>query len=560
MIAFARRAGDDYGILYANPATYSANQKSTAMQEISLLNSVIGPVMRGPSSSHCAAPYMMAKLVRELSCANGETLKSAVVRFDPRGSFAPCYKAQSSDENFAAGLARAKLTDSDYREILGRVEQGEGFHFSVEVTELENNNHPNRVDLELNVATPDGEERTDLYTGASVGGGMYYIDSRNGERLFMTGKTATVFVWGSGAVAQAGELAKELAVGGNSLLGVSVDPDHQRVEIALQALPHADILASIRNRDGIVDVRFADASQYPVCATDDLFSESAAVIAVADDQEGGSIADAALVLEAKRLGLSRDATRALFRERCELMLRVVAEGFDAKPEDNVMRFLTLRARTVRDANLPAGLGGPVLQDAMAGALSAMERDSNRGLVCAAPTAGSAGVVPGTLYGLIRHGIDLEGATDALQTMALIGAVFAARGTFAAECGGCSVETGASAAMAAAGVAQAYGGTPKQCFDAASMCLMNTLGLVCDPVGGDVEIPCHARNVAGVSHAFSSAMAVLAGFDAVLAYDELVDQTVKIGNMMHPDLRCTARGGCAATKTALRMVEAVSQKP
>jgi len=90
--------------------------------------------------------------------------------------------------------------------------------------------------------------------------------------------------------------------------------------------------------------------------------------------------------------------------------------------------------------------------------------------------------------------------------------------------------------------------------------MNTLGLVCDPVGGDVEIPCHARNVAGVSHAFSSAMAVLAGFDAVLEYDELVDQTVKIGNMMHPDLRCTARGGCAATKTALRMVEAVSQKP
>ncbi|QPO13346.1 L-serine ammonia-lyase, iron-sulfur-dependent, subunit alpha [Thalassospira sp. A40-3] len=530
------------------------------MQEISLLNSVIGPVMRGPSSSHCAAPYMMAKLVRELSCANGETLRRAVIRFDPRGSFAPCYKSQSSDENFAAGLAGAKLTDPDYREILGRVEQGEGFHFSIEVTELENNNHPNRVDLELSVTTPDGEERSDLYTGASVGGGMYYIDGRNGERLFMTGKTAIVFVWGAEAVAKADTLANELAVGENSLLGVSVEPDHERVEIALQALPNADVLTAIRNRDGIADVRFADASQYPVCATDDLFSESAAVIAVADDQEGGSIADAALVLEAKRLGLSRDATRALFRERCELMLRVVAEGFEAKPEDNVMRFLTLRARTVRDANLPAGLGGPVLQDAMAGALSAMERDSNRGLVCAAPTAGSAGVVPGTLYGLIRHGIDLDGATDALQTMALIGAVFAARGTFAAECGGCSVETGASAAMAAAGVTQAYGGTPKQCFDAASMCLMNTLGLVCDPVGGDVEIPCHARNVAGVSHAFSSAMAVLAGFDAVLAYDELVDQTVKIGNMMHPDLRCTARGGCAATKTALRMVEAVSQKP
>ena len=528
------------------------------MQEISLLNSVIGPVMRGPSSSHCAAPYMMAKLVRELSCSDGEVLKNAVVRFDPNGSFAPVYKAQSSDENFAAGLAGAKLTDPDYRDILGRVERGEGFQFGVEVTELENNNHPNRVDLELTVETADGTLRTDLYAGASVGGGMYYIDAMNGEPVFLTGKTATVFVWGDGAVLDADDIAQKLAIGTNTLLGTSVDPTHQRVEVSLQSLPDATVLDAIRRWDGVVAVRFGDASQYPVCTGDDLFSTADGVIAVALQQPGGSLADAALVLEAKRLGLSRAATRKLFRERCELMLRVVAEGFDAKPEDNVMRFLTLRARKVRDANLPGGLGGPVLQDAMAGALSAMERDSNRGLVCAAPTAGSAGVVPGTLYGLIRHGIDIDGATDALQVMAVIGAVFAARGTFAAECGGCSVETGASAAMAAAGVAYAYGGDAKQCFDAGSMCLMNTLGLVCDPVGGDVEIPCHARNVAGVSHAFSSAMAVLAGFDAVLQYDELVDQTVKIGSMMHPDLRCTARGGCAATKTAHRMVEAVTQ--
>lgn len=528
------------------------------MQEISLLNSVIGPVMRGPSSSHCAAPYMMAKLARELSCSNSEVLKNAVVRFDPCGSFAPVYQAQSSDENFAAGLAGAQLTDTDYRDILPRVMRGEGFQFAIEICELENNNHPNRVDLELTVETADGDVRTDLYAGASVGGGMYYIDAINGAPVFLTGKTATVFVWGAGAVADADAIAQELAVGTNRLLGTLVDPAHDRVEVSLQSLPDAAVIAGVRGRDGVLAVRFGDASQYPVCATDDLFSTTDAVIAVAHQQPGGALADAALVLEAQRLGLSRSATRDLFRERCELMLRVVAEGFDAKPEDNVMRFLTLRARKVRDANLPAGLGGPVLQDAMAGALSAMERDSNRGLVCAAPTAGSAGVVPGTLYGLIRHGIDLEGATDALQVMAVIGAVFAARGTFAAECGGCSVETGASAAMAAAGVAQAYGGDAKQCFDAASMCLMNTLGLVCDPVGGDVEIPCHARNVAGVSHAFSSAMAVLAGFDAVLQYDELVDQTVKIGSMMHPDLRCTARGGCAATKTALRMVEAVTQ--
>ncbi|MFH1803349.1 MAG: L-serine ammonia-lyase, iron-sulfur-dependent, subunit alpha [Pseudomonadota bacterium] len=521
------------------------------MQEISLLNSVIGPVMRGPSSSHCAAPYMMAKLVRELSTSQGEVLTRAIVRFDPRGSFAPVYQAQSSDENFAAGLAGAALTDADFRQVLPRVLRGEGFEFAVEITELANNNHPNRVDLHLTVQAPDGRTRTDLYQGASIGGGMFYIDRMNDAPVFLTGKTAVVFVWGDAP----GDVASMLCGKDNVVLGQETGPDG-RIDISLQALPSQAAFKTLRQMPGIVDVRMADASQYPVCSTDDLFSTTDAVINVAEAQ-GGSLAQAGLVLEAQRLGRSLADTRALFRQRGELMLRVVAEGFDAKPEDNVMRFLTLRARKVRDANLPAGLGGAVLQDAIAGALSAMERDSNRGLVCAAPTAGSAGVVPGTLYGLIRHGVDPEGMTDALQVMALVGAVFAARGTFAAECGGCSVETGASAAMAAAGVVQAYGGTAQQCFDAAAMCLMNTLGLVCDPVGGDVEIPCHARNVAGVSHAFSSAMAVMAGFDAVLGFDELVDQTVKIGALMHPDLRCTARGGCAATKTALKLVEQTS---
>jgi L-serine dehydratase len=534
------------------------------MQEISLLNSVIGPVMRGPSSSHCAAPYMMARLLRQLSTSNGEVLERAEIRFDPRGSFAPVYQAQSSDENFAAGLADVALTDPGFRDVLGKVVKGEGFAFTVSITELGRNNHPNRVDLELQVKQADGTVRTDVYQGASVGGGMFYIDQMNGQDVYLTGKMASVFVYGS----ETGALAQDivaLSAQNNQFLGSNIativttgGAAMERLEISLQRVPDSDVIAKLRAIAGIDTVLVADAAQYPVCATDDLFSTTDGVLDVVKDHHG-SLAETALALEAQRLGLGRDETRQLFVDRAQLMLRVVDEGFAAREADNVMRFLTLRARRVRDANLPAGLGGTVLQDAIAGALAAMERDSNRGLVVAAPTAGSAGVVPGTLYGLVRHGIDIDGATDALQVMALIGAVFAARGTFAAECGGCSVETGASAAMAAAGVVQAYGGSAEQCFDAASMCLMNTLGLVCDPVGGDVEIPCHARNVAGVSHAYSSAMAVIAGFDAVLGYDELVDQTVKIGSMMHPDLRCTARGGCAATKTAQKMVEELTAK-
>lgn len=528
------------------------------MQEISLLNSVIGPVMRGPSSSHCAAPYMMGRLARDLSCGvqsfpSGKLI-SAIIRFDPRGSFSPVYQAQSTDENFAAGLSGIALTDPEFRSVLGKLEAGGDFSFTVEICELDNNNHPNRVDLELCVERTDGVRITDVLCGASVGGGMFYLDRFNGETVLLSGKAASIFIWGLSDADQHRNIINLLDPDGDNLIDQTYNRSYQRLDISFQTLPDARLLRKALSEFEISDMRCCHAAQHPVRCNDDLFSTSQIIVSRANDgPDEGNLADLAVRLEAQRLGLDRQTTRNLFVERAKLMLQTVEDGFNANAENDVMRFLKPKARKVRDANLASGLGGPVLQDAIAGALSAMERDSNRGIVCAAPTAGSAGVVPGTLYALTRHGISLDHATDALQVMALIGAVYAARGTFAAECGGCAVETGASAAMAAAGVTFAYGGTPEQCFDAASMCLMNTLGLVCDPVGGDVEIPCHARNVAGVSHAFSSAMAILAGFDAVLGFDELVDQTVKIGTMMHADLRCTARGGCAATKTAQKLV-------
>ena len=97
-----------------------------------------------------------------------------------------------------------------------------------------------------------------------------------------------------------------------------------------------------------------------------------------------------------------------------------------------------------------------------------------------------------------------------------------------------------------------GGSPSMAFDAASLVLVNTLGLVCDPVAGEVEIPCHARNIAGVAHAFAAASAVLGGFSAVLPFDEMAEMTVRVGTGLSADLRCTARGGCAGTPTAVAL--------
>jgi L-serine dehydratase len=184
----------------------------------------------------------------------------------------------------------------------------------------------------------------------------------------------------------------------------------------------------------------------------------------------------------------------------------------------------------------------------------MELNTSRGVICAAPTAGSAGIVPGCLHSLREQGIEDDRLVNALEVMAVIGGVILSRASFAAEISGCAAETGSAAAMAAGGLAYTYGATPAQVFDAASLCLMNTLGLICDPISGDVEIPCHARNLAGVGHAYTAAASVQGGFGAGLPFDEVADAQLAVGKRMCADFLCTARGGLAATPSAIRLNE------
>lgn len=510
------------------------------MQRLSLLNSVIGPVMRGPSSSHAAGPYHIASAVRQLATGQGGELVDAVVRFDPAGSFAAVYTNQGSDEGFAAGLAGVPLTDLGYRDVLGRFERDELFPLRFEVSPIEPHDHPNRVLLDVTVRQPDGWLRTDSFSATSTGGGMFLIDALDGRRIDIDGSAWTVLVHGTreglALAAAAHPSWPRTATGAQDL-----------AQFVLTSCPTHAELARLQAVPGVEHVRLADPSQLSLAADRDV---SPMPTASAWESEP-DLAAAALALEADTLGLTIPAVRALFRDRCELMLGSVERGLQAGPEADAMTFLAPSAQTVSRAELPAIIGGRFLHDAMAGALAVMEQNTARGVVVAAPTAGSAGIVPGTLYALARAGVPESDLVESLAVMALVGGVFGSRATFAAELGGCAVETGASAAMAAGGVVHVAGGDATRVFRAASLCLMNTLGLVCDPVGGEVEIPCHARNIAGVAHVQSSAIATLAGFDAVMPFDHMVAATLDVGRAMHPDLRCTGRGGCAAAWTPPR---------
>jgi L-serine dehydratase len=180
----------------------------------------------------------------------------------------------------------------------------------------------------------------------------------------------------------------------------------------------------------------------------------------------------------------------------------------------------------------------------------MHVNSGMGVVCAAPTGGSAGTLPAAVVTLVEEkGLSREGAVLALLAAGAVGVIVANRATFAAEVAGCQVEIGAAGAMAAAAVVEAAGGSAEQAADAAAIAFQNTMGSVCDLVQGIVEIPCHTRNAVAASSAFVCADLVLGGYANPIPLDETIDAVFAVGKMLPPELRCTALGGLAATPSA-----------
>ncbi len=196
-----------------------------------------------------------------------------------------------------------------------------------------------------------------------------------------------------------------------------------------------------------------------------------------------------------------------------------------------------------------GLTDPTLLKALAYALATSEVNAAMGVVCATPTAGSSGVLPGVLLA-VQERLNLadDQVVKALFAAGAIGFVVANNACVSGAQGGCQAEVGTASAMAAAAVVELAGGTPAQCAHAAAMALKNMLGLVCDPLAGLVEVPCIKRNAAGAANALAAAEMALAGIESHVPWDEVVEAMYQVGQAMPQSLRETAQGGLAATAT------------
>jgi L-serine dehydratase len=205
-------------------------------------------------------------------------------------------------------------------------------------------------------------------------------------------------------------------------------------------------------------------------------------------------------------------------------------------------------------NGPAGpLSGTPFRDVLMRALAVQEVNAAMGVIVAAPTAGGAGVLPAVLTGLAdARGLGDDALIDALATAGLIGAVIAERASLSGAEGGCQAETGAAAGMAAGAAVEMLGGTPAQCGHAVALAQQGTLGLVCDPLGGLVELPCVFRNATGSAIALAAVEMALAGIEFAIPADEVIDTMGQIGREMDVRYRETAGGGLAATPTGRRL--------
>ncbi|AIY82628.1 MAG: L-serine ammonia-lyase, iron-sulfur-dependent, subunit alpha [Clostridium baratii] len=275
------------------------------------------------------------------------------------------------------------------------------------------------------------------------------------------------------------------------------------------------------------------------------------------EEENISLSEYAIRSEMEKSGASREDVIKKMKMTLKVMIDSATEGM----ENEVFSVSGLIGGDGYKINeyLKKGdtLTGTTTVMAMAMALSSSEVNASMGRIVACPTAGSCGILPAVI---LSAGAKLNKTEDelvmALFASAAVGTIIAMNATVSGAEGGCQAECGSAAAMGSAAVVYMMGGTPKMSLDAAAIVLKNILGLVCDPVAGLVEIPCAKRNASGAISALCMADLVMAGVESKIPFDDTVSAMYKVGRQLPPELRETAMGGVAITKTGIELKKKV----
>jgi len=507
----------------------------------SIFNDVIGPVMRGPSSSHCAAANKIGLLAREVM--DGD-IESVLVSYDTNGALATTHRSQGSDMGLFGGLLGWDCRDERIVHAETGLEKS-GVELEI-VIDAFGFDHPNTYRLKLS-----NTAETHELTAISTGGGMIELVSLDGCPLSSRGDAYETLILVSGSPDGVADLAAKAVDNGT----VSVVEDQELTSVRLRSAVAPDLaaVAALRSRPDVEQVKTLS----PVLPV--LTSESVAVPFSTSEEmldynaeKGLSLSDLAIAYEATRGGLSEDQVMEKMAELVTLLRESIQTGLKGTEfEDRILGYQS--GDFVRQSAAGNLADGGALNRIVPYVTALMEVKSSMGLIVAAPTAGACAGLPGALIGLADHG-DLSDTDVARGMLAagMIGIFIAGRSTFAAEVAGCQAECGSASGMAAAGIVQMMGGSLEQALAAASMALQNSLGMICDPVAVRVEVPCLGKNVMAASNAFACANMALAGYDPVIPLDEVIDTMDKAGKSIPHELRCTGLGGLSVTCSSKRI--------
>lgn len=506
---------------------------------------VLGPVMVGPSSSHTAGALRCARVAASL--AEGRIVR---VRFTLWNSFAHTYHGHGTDRALVAGILGMDTDDERIRDAFDLAREA-GLEFSFVEAPDDSSVHPNTVDIDMECEGGAGCQ----VRGESLGGGKMRISRIDGVGVDISGAYATLFVAHRDAPGLLASLTHLLAMAEVNIAFCRTYRTEQGGRaysvFETDGAPDASVLPMIRR---IRDVSFATFISVPGSAVApgvtaaELFDDGAQLLDACAER-GLSIGG---VMELRERGLTGAERAAASMRRVIEVMREETSAPIAAPARSLGGFIGGEAQLVDRgaARWGAALMGEVQTQAVARAMAVLERSAAMGVIVAAPTAGSAGVVPGCVLAVADAvGAAEKDVASALFCAAAVGLNIQTHACVAGAEGGCQAEVGSASAMAAAALVELLGGTPEQALTAASLAISNLLGLVCDPVGGLVEVPCQARNAIGVAAAFSSAQLALSGVRWFVPFDEVVAAMAEVGHALPSRLRETARGGLAATPAA-----------
>ncbi|KXL54220.1 L-serine dehydratase, alpha chain [Anaerotignum neopropionicum] len=500
---------------------------------------IIGPTMIGPSSSHTAGMVRIGRMTHRI--VDGD-IRYINIEFSPM--LRTTYHGHRSDAALIGGVIG--LCEGDI-EIRDAIELAHEKGIETKIDFLPEGQYPQNT-ARLTVGCKDGREVSVL--GTSVGGGSIVIDAVDDACLRIMPEAYHIILWSgdaldlpqSEAVVQRGEGKKGMITC-----------------LTFSAMPSEAFVAHLGECKGITALKIIPPIlAYGVTLTDEKYESCLDLCRVAEEK-GLTISDLAVGYEMKRSGFSQEYICNEMHQLLKTMKKSVEEG--EKPNRLLYGLASGKDGKLLNNAVMEGktISGGIVPLAVSRAIGVMEYNASMGIIVAAPTAGSSGIVPGCFITLQKeYGFSDEEIVNALFVCGIMGVIMAHRKvSFSGSVGGCQGEVGVSSAISAAGMVSLFTKNPTKIVHGMALCLKNLLGLVCDPIAGPIEIPCIKRNAVGVANAFISADMALAGIESFIPPDEVIDALVDVEERLPQELKCATVGGLACTCTAKKIREKLS---